>query len=228
MKHSLWLLLSLGLLSQLELAQGDDSKRTLFSDDFSANELSKDWRLYKAVSIVEDRVLIGKELPGGGHAAVHSFRTDPFGDAELQVDLKFEGSRATSLAFNQQGFTDSHAGHICRVSISPKKLTLKDGKTGVFQKDIYKKRKAGQVDAATKELLKTKEASFPVNIVEGTWVQVKVQIEGDLMQAFIDGKLIGSLRSEGIAHETKDKVALVTPKQAVHYDNVSLTVPVHK
>ncbi len=45
------------------------------------------------------------------------------------------------------------------------------------------------------------------------------------MQAFIDGKLIGSLQSPGVAHATKDKIGLVTPKESIHYDNVIVKVP---
>jgi hypothetical protein len=45
------------------------------------------------------------------------------------------------------------------------------------------------------------------------------------MQAFIDGKLVGSLRSEGIAHATKDKIGLVAPGQEINYDNVVIKIP---
>jgi hypothetical protein len=96
-----------------------------------------------------------------------------------------------------------HAGHICRVVLTPTKLTLRDGKTGVFENSIHARRQEKRVDAATEELLKTKEASFPVKLVPGKWHSVSVRIKGDLMQAFIDGKLVGSLRSESIAHATK-------------------------
>lgn len=197
----------------------------VFFDDFSTPSLSKKWKLYKSASVVRGGVLIGRELKGGGHAAVHSVQLNSFSDVELTVDLKFEGSRLTNLTFNDQGFNGSHAGHICRVVVSPTQITLRDGKTGTFKNEIFEKKKTGPLDDATRQLLKTKEAIFPVNLQRSVWHTVTVRIQGDLMQAFIDGQLAGSLFSEGIGHATKNKVALVTPKQEVHYDNMVINVP---
>lgn len=45
------------------------------------------------------------------------------------------------------------------------------------------------------------------------------------LKPFIDGKPVGSLRSEGIAHATKNKIGLVTPGQEMLYDNVVVKVP---
>lgn len=221
----------LGILSQPASAEdfkpisGNDYTKQVFADDFSAPTLSKKWRLYKSSSVIRDGVLVGIEQKDGGHAAVHSIKLDPFSDVELNVDIRFEGSRSTNLTFNQNGFKESHAGHICRVIVSPKKITLRDGKTGNFKNEIFEARRSGQLDAATKALLKTKEASFPVKLKPGQWYPISIRIKGDVMQAFIDGKLIGSLRSEGIAHATKDKIGLVAPKQEMQFDNVVIKVP---
>lgn len=204
---------------------GSYCKQQVFADDFSGPALSKDWKLYKSSSVVRDGVLVGIEEKGGGHAAVHSFSLKPFSDVELDVDLQFAGSKITNLTFNQNGFNESHAGHICRVVLSPTEVILRDGKTGVFKNEIFEMNKAGKLDAATKELLKTKEARFPVKLETNKWYSVSVRIQGDLMQAFIDGKLTGSLRSEGIAHATKDKIGLVAAGQEMYYDNVVVKVP---
>lgn len=205
---------------------GDNYKTERFSDDFSEPKLGKQWSLYKSSSVLKDGVLVGIEEKDGGHAAVHQLRVEPCADVELTVDLKFAGSRATNLTFNQHKYKETHAGHICRVIISRNKVILRDGKTGVFNNEIYKKRKSGgKLDAKTKDILKRSEATFPVKLEEGKWYTVNVRIKDDLMQAFIDGKLVGSLRSNGIAHKKKDKIGLVTPKQSMHYDNVLVKVP---
>lgn len=206
-------------------AIGGEFKQTIFTDDFSSAELSKPWKKYKSSSVIRDGVLVGIEETDGGHAAVHSITLPKFSDVELNVDLKFEGSRLTNLSFNESGFKGSHAGHICRVVVSPNKIILRDGKTGVFENKIHAMRKAKTVDAATEALLKTKEASFPVQLEKGTWYSVTVRIQGDVMTAYIDGKRIGSLKSDGIAHATKNKIGLVTPKQEMHYDNVKVLIP---
>lgn len=205
---------------------GDNYKTQRFSDDFSGSKLGKQWSLYKSSSVLKNGVLVGIEQKDGGHAAVHQLRVEPCADLELTVDLKFAGSRATNLTFNQHKYKETHAGHICRVIISRNKVILRDGKTGVFNNEIYKKRKSGKkLDAKTKDILKRSEATFPVKLEEGKWYTVNVRIKDDLMQAFIDGKLVGSLRSNGIAHKKKDKIGLVTPKQSMHYDNVFVKVP---
>ena len=204
---------------------GSDYTKQVFADDFSSPALSKTWKLYKSSSVVKDGVLVGIEEKGGGHAAVHSVSLKAFSDVELDVDIKFAGSKTTSLTFNQNGFDESHAGHICRVAITSTNIVLRDDKTGIFKNEIYEMVQAKTLDAATKELLKTKEANFPVKLEAGKWYSVSVRIKGDVMQAFIDGKLIGSLRSEGTAHATKDKIALVTPGQEMHYDNVVIKTP---
>jgi len=204
---------------------GNDYQKQVFADDFSAPALSKQWKLYKSSSVIREGVLVGIEQKDGGHAAVHSITLEPFSDVELKVDIKFEGSKLTNLTFNQNGFKQSHAGHICRAVVTPTRIILRDGKTGVFKNEIHEKRQAGPLDAATKALLKTKEASFPVKLKQGEWYSVTVRIKGDVMQAFIDDKLVGSLRSEGIAHATKDKIGLVAPKQEMCFDNVVVKVP---
>ncbi|QDT22093.1 family 16 glycoside hydrolase [Gimesia chilikensis] len=209
-----------------EAISGDHYQQTLASDDFSESELGKQWRLYKGSSVVKDGVLQGVELEGGGHAAVHQLKTEPYSDVELTVDLKFEGSPYTNLTFNQHKFKGSHAGHLCRVVVSPTKVTLRDGKTGVFNNEIFKKRQNKEkLTEAEQEILERSQAIFPVKLKKGEWYTVTVRIKGDQMQAFIDGKLIGSLRSPGIAHPTKDMIGLVTPKQSIHYDNVKVRVP---
>lgn len=202
--------------------------KTVFQDDFSEGSLNKKkWRLYKSSSVVKNEVLIGIEEKDGGHAAVHgTLGLDKFSDVEVKLDVRFEGSRSTNLAFNEKGFKGSHAGHICRVILSPKKVILRDGKTGNFSKEIYEKKKAvGKFDEATKKFLKTKETSFPLNLENSKWYQVTIRVKGDSMQLWIDDKFIGGFESEGIAHASKNNFAMVTPKQEVHYDNIRIKTP---
>ena len=42
----------------------------------------------------------------------------------------------------------------------------------------------------------------------------------DLMEAWIDGELVASLRSEGIAHKTKTQFGFTVTGQTLEYDNV--------
>lgn len=209
-----------------EVIPADDYGKQLFFDDFAELKPGKQWNYYKSASVIKDGILQGVELKDGGHAAVHQLLTEPYSDVELMLGLKFAGSPSTNLTFDQHKFKGSHAGHLCRVVVSPTKVTLRDGKTGVFNNEIFKKRRAKEkLTAEEQAILKRTQAVFPVKLEKDKWYAVTVRIKGDLMQAFIDGKLIGSLRSPGIAHATKDKIGLVTPKESIHYDNVSVRVP---
>ncbi|MFT5126740.1 MAG: hypothetical protein ACI8W8_000335 [Rhodothermales bacterium] len=129
-------LIALPLFAKDAAIPASDFPREVFSDNFQVKELGKHWRQYKASSFVKDGVLVGVEEKDGGHAAVHSVVLDSFSDVELKLDLRFAGSWATNLTFNEAGFKGSHAGHICRVVLSKSKAILRDGKTGVFNNEI--------------------------------------------------------------------------------------------
>lgn len=197
----------------------------VFADDFSSNEFNKQWKHYKSVSKIQDGVLIGREQQGGGHAAVENVMTKPYGDVEVVLDFKMEGSPGFNLTFNQHKYKETHAGHICRAVIRTNGITLRDGATGNFKNSIYKKVKAKQLDAKTKALLKTKQKNIPYKFKKGKWYNLLVRIQGDEMTVFLDGKMLGKHRSDGYAHATKDKLGIVTPKSEMHYDNLKILVP---
>ena len=211
------------------LLEGSPSqfKKIIFQEDFSSALDKEKWSLYKSSSKVMDGVLVGVEEKGGGHAAVHGTKGLPeFSDVEVSLRLKFNGSHTTNLAFNDKGYPEVHAGHICRVVLQKKQAILKDGKTGIFRKDIFtKKREQGKLDKKTMDYVLTKQKKFPITLKDGVWYQVKILIKDDKMEFFIDNKLIGAFESEGIAHLTKDNFAIVTSKEEVHYDDVVIRVP---
>ncbi len=206
-----------------------DAKRytqVLFADEFKDAKLGSDWKSYKSHSMIRDGVLVGIEEPDGGHSSVNSVAVKPFGDVEVNLAFRFEGSKRFALAFNDSTFKGSHAGHICRVTFTPTSLTYQDGKTGVFNNAIYEKRKSGgKLDAETAALLKTKSAQFKMTFETGKWYTLSLRIQGDLMQAVIDGKPVGQFRSEGVAHATKNKPALVVGGQEMLIDHFEIKTP---
>ena len=170
--------------------------------------------------------MLGLMPNGADHASVNSVLTKPFSDAEVSLRFKFAGSPKFKVTFNDSKCKTVHAGHICRVIFSMKDIILMDGKTGVFKKEIFdKKRASGKLDDATLKMLKTKQKRIKFKFEQGKWYQFAVRIKGDLMQVFIDEKFIAEFRSEGIAHATKNKPALVVDKQAMHIDDVLVKVP---
>jgi hypothetical protein len=49
----------------------------------------------------------------------------------------------------------------------------------------------------------------------GKWHELIVKVEGNEISATVDGKSVGSLKSAGIAHPTKQMLRLSVPRNAV-------------
>lgn len=204
--------------------QADDNpyKELIFKDDFSSEGFGKRWKHYKSASVVKDGVFQGITAPDSDHQAVDTIKFDGRQDMEISAKFKFSGPEAKrfNLKFDDNKYKGSHAGHICRVTISPKMVVLSDGKTGVFNNEIFAKRKSGaELDEETKKLLASKSAKFPVKLKMDVWHDLVLRTEGDMMTIMIDGEKLGELQSAGIAHETKSSVGMATPGVGVSYDD---------
>jgi hypothetical protein len=203
--------------------EADHYKTILFEDDFSGDHLGSRWGMYKSASVVRDGVMVGITPDDADHPSVNTIRIDPQSDLEVNVSFKFSGSKRFQVMYRDRNCKSSHAGHICHVSVSPDSLTLYDGKTGIFRLDIRNKRKQKQpLDEATKQMLKTKSARFPQKLDATAWHQLTIRIQGDVMEADVDGHFVGRLQSEGLAHTTKDQVNLTTNKLEMHYDDFQI------
>ncbi len=201
-------------------------QKVVFEDEFSGDHLGKRWGMYKSESVVKDGVMIGITPEDADHPSVNTIRIDPQGDLEVSVSFKFAGSNRFQVMYRDKNCKSSHAGHICHVAVTPDSLTLYDGKTGIFRKDIRDQRKLKQpVSRETKELLKTKTARFPMKLDVTQWHDLTIRIQGDVMEASVDGKFIGRLQSEGLGHSTKDQVNLTTNLREVHYDHFKIKAP---
>lgn len=206
-------------------AEGDEYSKAIFSDDFSKDGFGEAWGHYKSGSIVKDGILQGITPPGSDHAAVDSVKIDPIRDIEVSVKFRFAGpaGRRLDIWLDDKDFKGAHAGHVCRVSLSPNDLSIIDAKEGSFRKDIYEKKKAGEeLDKETLKLLETTAARFETKIKDDGWHTLTVRTSGDEAVALVDGKKIGSLKSPGIAHETKTLVSLTTNQADIHYDDFAI------
>lgn len=203
----------------------DVYKKVIFKDDFSGDKIGKHWKFYKSESRVENGVLIGLMPKDADHNSVNQVILPPFSDVEVSMKFKFEGSPMFVVAFNDSKYKGAHAGHICRVIFKKNQITLRDGKTGNFKNEIWEKKKAGKLDSETEELLKTKSRNFKHSFESGKWYNLLVRIQKDTMQVLIDDKVVATFTSEGIAHTTKNKPALVVAKQAMHFDDLIIKTP---
>ena len=223
MKKSLALLIT-SLVTSAAFA--GDYTRTIFSDDFSSGSFGPRWGHYKSGSVVKDGVLVGITPDGSDHSAVDSVKFDAERDMEVSVKFRFVSEKAKSFNvwFDDKDFKGSHAGHICNVNVSPTGVSIGDAKTGNFRNDIYEKKKAvpPTITAEDKAMLATKNKTLPVKLALQDWHTLSIQTKGEEIAVSIDGKAVGSFKSEGVGHDHKTLVSLTTNQVDVHYDDFSI------
>ena len=208
------------------VAFAGDSTRTIFADDFSSNAFGPRWGHYKSGSVVKDGMLVGITPEGSDHSAVDSVKFDAERDLEVSVKFRFVSEKAKSFNvwFDDKDFKGAHAGHICSVSVSPSAVNIGDAKTGNFRNDIYEKKKAvpSTLTAEDKAMLATKNKSLPVKFTLQDWHTLSITTKNDEVAVSIDGKSLGSFKSEGVGHDHKTLVSLTTNQVDVNYDDFSI------
>jgi len=139
-----------------------------------------------------------------------------FTDGAVSMRFMLEGEKdSLGLNFADLKFKEVHAGHLFAARISTKQVLLEDLKTGKMALETRNARKAGELSAEQKTLLKDKQITFPNKLESGKWYDLLIEIEGDQLTASIDGEKIGAFISAGIAHPTKRTLRLAVPKNAV-------------
>lgn len=198
--------------------------KKIFADDFSSKDFGPKWGHYKSGSIIKDGMLVGITPEGSDHSAVDSIKFEPERDLEVSVKFRFASDSAKSFNvwFDDKDYKESHAGHICNVSISPKSVSIGDAKTGNFQNDIYERRKANTLTAEDKALIATKNKSEPAKISLNDWHKLQIRTWGENIEVRIDGKVASTFKSEGVAHDHKTLVSLTTNPVDVHYDDFAI------
>jgi hypothetical protein len=203
-----------------------DYSRVIFSDDFSSNSFGPRWGHYKSSSVVKDGILVGITAESSDHPAVDSIKFPGERDLEVSVKFRFVSDKAQTFNvwFDDKDYKGSHAGHICQCTVSPANVTLSDAKTGNFDLTggLYDRSKENKLTPEEKEKLKSKRIMFPVKLALQDWHTLVVRTLQDGIEAIIDGKTVGSFKSEGIAHPTKSLVSLTTNRVDVNYDDFSI------
>jgi len=198
-------------------------KDLVFKDDFSGEGFGELWRHYKSESLVKDGVMIGKTIDIKDHAGCDSVRFEGKRDMEIVVKFNFVGDEAErfNVWFDDKDYKGSHAGHIASISISPKGGSITDAKTGNMENTIYEmKKSAAGLDEKTKEMLKSKQVRFELDLKREKWYELLIRTKADKLVVKIDGKEVGEFQSEGVAHLTKSLVSLTTNVNDVHYDDL--------
>lgn len=198
--------------------------KQLFADNFDRAEMAPKWKVGKGFFTIKDGVVNIAENPDDHHGA-YAYVTPgfPYKDIVAEFSVKLDGARSCSLMMNDRNYKESHAGHILRTGIFPGKVSLADWKFGAMKNDIFLKMK----DPATtpdekkklRESIKDTSADFKTSADLSQWHVVRVEVVGDEMLASIDGTPVAYLKSEGVAHPTKNAIGFeVTGKSALIKD----------
>jgi len=204
--------------------------RLLFQDTFSNKKLRKVWRVHPNSFRIEKGVLIAGQRPDANHGAVCDVLVD-FKDVFLEFSFLLDGSAGFNVVIDDRKYRQSHAGHICRVSVRKNRITLGDDKTGSMKNGLFEKRRSPKYRSdrefrkEVNRLLKGKSKSVPVSLKRGRWYRMTVRITGETMQVMLDGKPLTSLRSEGIAHPTKTDFGFTIIGRYTQFDNIAAWSP---
>ena len=199
--------------------------KLLFEDDFARSEMKPKWNVGKGFWSVKDGVASAAENPDDHHAA-YSYITPSvaYKDAVAEFSFKFDGAKSVQLNMRDSKYKDSHAGHIIRVQIQPNSVQVADWKLGVMKNEYYEMTSNPKTDAAVKkeiqEKIKDKSASFKVSFDAAGWHQARVEVVGEELLVSLDGTPVAYLKSEGIAHPTKDMLGITVGGKSADIKNV--------
>jgi hypothetical protein len=191
----------------------------VFTDDFERPELGDAWKISRDEYSIKDGVFVTGQRPEHAHPAV--CRTSvTLRDALVQFRFRLRGARGLTLVLNDRDYQGSHAGHICRVGVTPAGVTLGDDKEGPMKLGVYEKWKDMATRAEVEPLVKDRRKSVPHALEADRWYEMTVEFAGDEMLAVIDGKPIAYLKSPGIAHPTKNYWGFTTSGRYAEIDDL--------
>lgn len=208
-------------------AQSKTSETLLLEDDFERDEASPDkedigggwtsnsaWRAkgHKQVDLVDGAMHVTRHAEADHGVAI--FHNVAFQDGAVEMKFKLRPGDDLGLDFVDRELKTVHAGHLCMARITLKRITLTDSKTGHMDNKIRERRLAGDKSPELVKLLKTKVTRFDLNLKADEWHTLRVVVEGDVMRATVDGRIIGQFQSEGISHPTKRMITLAVNKSA--------------
>ena len=189
----------------------------IFSDDFERTDLGA-WRQVCQTFTVAAGVMKGSQTRDD-HGAVGSIKT-AFSDGVIEFKFRFEGATSINAVCDDKAWKGTHAGHICRATITPKLIRLGDDKEGGMRNDIFEMRKDPKRRAEGDKLMEGRTKTFPMTITTGEWHRLTMEIIGDEMRVSLDDKFVGSLKSPGFAHPAKSDFHFTVNGKDALFDEV--------
>ena len=208
----------------------EDLGRLIFSDDFARSESQEKtdepgngWTTNsksrakgnKQVDLRDGAMYIYLH-PEADHA-VSVVHAAEFTDGAVGLRFMLQDARdSLGLHFADPQCKEVHAGHLFAARVSAKQVLFQDLKTGSMRLDIQTARTAKKpLTAEQQQALQGKQKAVARSIEIGQWHELLVKIAGDELSITLDGKVVGSFKSAGIAHPTKRQLRLAVPRNAV-------------
>lgn len=198
-----------------------------FSDQFERDEsvpgkeevgqgwtTNSPWRAggNQQVDLVDGAIHITR-YPTADHG-VAVFHPVDFEDGAVELRFHLRKGDQLGVDFADKQLKTVHAGHLFIVKVTLNNLTLQDSKTGQMNLENRKRIASGDKSPELRKLLNSKRFSTSLNLTPDKWYTLLIQVKGDTLLVSIDGKEVGQLKSEGIAHPTKRHISLAVSKEA--------------
>jgi len=114
-----------------------------------------------------------------------------------------------------------HSGHLFKIDVGTAKVVVDDKKSGVMNTKFHEAWKARTLTPEQKAFIASQKKTFSNTLETGKWHELLVKITGSMVSVSIEGKLVESVTSEGVAHPTKRMVRLSVPRE-VWVDDVKV------
>ena len=202
-------------------------RKLVCQDQFDRAEPGDAWRIPIPTFTISNGVLVGSQTRDD-HGAVARAKAE-MRDGIVEFRFRLNGSSGFNCVFEDREHKGTHAGHICRVSIAPKQIRLGDDCEGVMRNDIFEMRKDPARKAEAEKLLVGRSKALPVNLTNGQWYRLRIEIIGQEMRVSLDDKVLGSLTSPGIGHPIKREFGFTVNGKTAEFDDLSVwsTEPHH-
>ena len=233
------LLISANLSFAAEPDELIKTAKLLLSDNFnrvekddSKEELGKAWitnserraKGIKQADLTGEALLI--TMAKEADHAVSVKHDAPFDDGIVRIRFKMHDKKGIKFNFNDPAARKvTWAGHISKVQVKPNTVIIGDDKTGVFDLKIRAQRQYKNLEknkkAELNKFLKTKQASYKVDLKTGEWYVITIVNIGPKVTVWIDEKKIGSFESVGLDHKVKQNLAFGVPG-SVSIDDIKI------
>jgi hypothetical protein len=195
-----------------------------FEDKFERPTLGDQWQIGGGVYTLHDGYLTAGEKEGNKHPGIFKIWKD-FGDVVLKFSFRFDGTKGFSIVFNDPGEKSVHSGHVVRLSVALKSVTLTDDKTGLMSLQWIDKRTDPKFKDDIEAVRAKASRRFAYDFKPGQWYALTMEVIGDEMRVTVDDQFVGKFNSPGFAHPTKKSIHFSISGRDLSLDNVSAAIP---